>query len=348
MMKNIKTNSPEDLGYLLHQFFEVYCQQVRGLSSHTIHSYRDTWRLLLQFLAQTNHQQVHTLQLQNLTTTFIGTFLDYIEHDRHNCSGTRNNRLAAIHSFFRFVGSKADPALMNSCQKILCIPFKRSTRKTIDYLELDEFEKILKSIDLSHWTGKRDKSLFLLMFNTGARVQEIVQLLFSDFQWKKPYYVKILGKGRKERICPLWEETVHCLKEYHAAREKGVPDQQAKEPYFFQNHQGKPLSRFGVRYLLNHYVEVASKESPSLFKKQLHPHSIRHSTAIYLLASGVDLATIAHWLGHESLTTTSRYLSFNLEAKRKVLEETKPNDFKGNVSEKISNQPDLLDWLSSL
>lgn len=343
-----KNKCSENLGSLLHQFFESYCLLIRGLSTNTIHSYRDTWHLLLKFQSQTTHQPVHTIQISDFTTTVIEKFLDWIEYDRKNSASTRNNRLAAIHSFFRFVGSKADPTTLHNCQKILSIPFKRSRRKSIDYLELSEFEAIINQINLDGWAGKRDKSLFLLMFNTGARVQEIVQLIQSDFQWIKPFYVKLLGKGNKERICPLWKETIDCLHEYGEARTRKFGKDPNKSNCFFLNHQGKTLTRFGIHYLLDKYVKKASGEAPGLLKKKIHPHCIRHSTAIYLLASGVDLATIAHWLGHESLNTTSRYLSFNLEAKRKVLEEIKPSDFKGLVTEKIINQPDLLDWLSSL
>jgi site-specific recombinase XerD len=224
----------------------------------------------------------------------------------------------------------------------LSIPFKRSTTRAIDYLEFEEINAVLDAADRTAPDGRRDYALLALMFNTGARVQEIVGLKGTDLELTKPASVRIWGKGRKERICPIWPETATMLHKHLEERRIDIRQPVA----VFTNHLGGPLTRFGVRYILTKYVRKASQVRPSLGKKRLHPHSVRHSTAVHLLKSGIDPASIARWLGHASVTTTNKYAVMDMEMKRNVLSKIKPlNNESPGPSWK---RPDILAWLESL
>ena len=236
------------------------------------------------------------------------------------------------------------PDYLDQSQRILSIPFKRMSTHSIDYLEFDEIMAVFKAIDRSTFDGRRDCALLKLMFNTGARVQEIVDLKANDLQLSRPFSVYIFGKGQKERICPIWPETAQILREY--TEEQGIDLR--KPVTLFRNHLGRPLTRFGVRYILEKYLRKASLIQPSLKKKSLHPHSIRHSTAVYLLKSGVDLSTIANWLGHASPNTTNKYATMDMEMKQQVLEIAKPLCEENSSPSTWRKDPDILAWLESL
>jgi len=324
-------------------FFTDYLPKVRGSSPHTAHSYRDSIKLCLQFLAKRGNISVSDLRIVDVGVEEIIAFLDHLEENRHNQAGTRNSRLAALHSFFRYVAG-IYPEVLDQCQRILNIPFKRTTSRTVDYLEFEEITTVLGSIDRSKQDGRRDHALLSLMFNTGSRVQELIDLKANDLQLTRPFSIRIFGKGRKERICPIWPETAHLLRQL--LEERGID---AREPVtVFTNHMGKPITRFGIRYLLAKHLQNAASIRPSLGKKRLHPHSMRHSTAIYLLKSGVDISTIASWLGHSSVNTTNKYATMDLEMKRQVLEKAKPLN-EGSIPQgEWKQNPDLLTWLESL
>lgn len=331
------------LGVALKGFFSDYLPKVRGLSPHTILSYRDSLKLFLLFVAQQKCISVSELGMEDMGVEEIITFLDHLEEKRHNQTGTRNSRLAAVHSFFRYVAG-IYPEVLDQCQRILNIPFKRRTSRTVEYLEYEEITAVLRSVDRTTRDGRRDHALLSLMFNTGVRVQELIDLKANDLQLSKPFSIRILGKGRKERICPIWLETAQLLR--HLLEERGIDDRLPVT--VFTNHVGHPITRFGIRYLLAKHLHNAASACPSLGKKSLHPHSMRHSTAVHLLKSGVDLSTIASWLGHASVNTTNKYATMDLEMKRAAIEKAKPLTDGAPSRGEWKQNHDLLAWLESL
>jgi integrase/recombinase XerD len=339
-MKPVRGNI---LGEALRGFFTNYLPKVRGSSPHTILSYRDSLKLFLLFVADQNNISASELGLEDMEVDETLAFLDHLEEKRHNQPGTRNSRLAAVHSFFRYVAGLY-PESLDQCQRILNIPFKRKISRTVEYLEYEEITAVIGSVDRSTRDGRRDYALLSLMFNTGVRVQELIDLKANDFQLSKPFSVHIFGKGRKERICPIWPETAQLIRQL--LEEHGIDDRQPAT--VFTNHIGHPLTRFGIRYLLAKHLGNAASACPSLEKKRLHPHSMRHSTAVHLLKSGVDLSTIANWLGHSSVNTTNKYATMDLEMKRQALEKAKPLTDSTPSPGKWKQSPDLLAWLESL
>jgi site-specific recombinase XerD len=328
------------LGSSLQYFFYNHLSSLRRLSPNTIHSYRDTFILLLNFVASQKKRSVDELDIEQLDEEQIIDFLNMLEEKRKNKPSTRNIRLAAIHCFFRYFAGK-HPERLELCQRVLAIPFKRASSRTIEYLEYDEIKSILKSVDRNSDDGKRDYILLVTMFNTGARVQEILDLRLCDLQLIKPYQLHLTGKGRKERVCPLWPQTAKLLQELIAT------NGEHKEDRVFLNHRRQPLTRYGIRYLLKKYCDIARTNTPTLLGKRLHPHCMRHSTAVHLLKSGVDMVTISHWLGHANINTTNRYVSVDLDIKREAI-----NKAALDVDEKAEpawrTNPTLLKILKSL
>jgi integrase/recombinase XerD len=339
----MKTPQSHNLGTALKNFFDNYLRQLRGMSSHTILSYRDSLKLLLIFVAQQKKITVSDLRIENIGVSEIISFLDHLETARSNGIGTRNIRLSAIHSCFRYIATMY-PEYLDQSQRILSIPFKRMPIPTVQYLEFEEIDAVLQAIDRSTRDGRRDYALLALMFNTGARVQEIVDLKATDLELSQPFSVRIYGKGRKERICPIWPETAYVLRQYIEERKINIRDPLT----VFTNHIGGPLTRFGARYLLAKYLRKAAQLRPSLGKKRLHPHSMRHSTAVHLLKSGVDLSSIANWLGHASINTTNKYATMDLEMKRNALARAKPLGKRINPKSSWRKRPEILAWLESL
>lgn len=309
-----------ELAQLLQRFFEDYLLTLRGMSAHTIHSYRDAAILWLRFTARDVGRPIETLTLAELTADRVERFLKSLERDRHNGVGTRNARLAALHALARFLVQQR-PAASVPFQAILALPFKRGERQApVEYFEAPELDALFKSIERRSAQGGRDYALFALMFNTGARVQEVLNLRRADLRLEPPFQVRLHGKGNKVRTCPLWPTTVRCL---HAHLERGAP--RAPEQWLFTNRRGGPLTRFGVRYLLGKYVAAASTSVSTLRGKRLHPHSLRHTTALSLLKSGIDFATISQWLGHSTLNVTMRYARADLDLKRAALSQVFPD-----------------------
>jgi len=337
----MKRELPNLLGAIVRDYFTDHLPRVRGTSPHTIHSYRDTFMLLLRFLSERSKRTVAELDLKDLDPPGILAFLSYLEKERKNGVATRNVRLSAIHALFRFVASR-NPEHLDLAQRVLSIPFKRASQRIIDYLEREEIESILKMIDRTSPQGTRDYALLAIMFNTGGRVQEIVDLRVCDLQLTKPFQVRLFGKGRKERFCPLWPQTAAVLRAF--CKEWSLDPR--SEARVFLNHCGEPLTRFGVRYILAQCIDRACREIPNLRKKRLHPHSMRHSTAVALLKSGVDLSTISHYLGHASTATTNRYAKVDLEMKRKAIAQVKPVPRQSRTP--WSRDHTVLDWLESL
>ena len=338
----MRSTAPNALARAVHGFFGPYLMEQRGLSRHTVLSYRDTLALLLRFIAQTRRTDPATLDLDALTADVVLAFLNHLESDRHNKTSSRNVRLAAIHAFARYVSIQF-PERLQQVQQIVGIPFKRAGTRPIEYFEYDEIRAILDSADRATPSGRRDYALLALMFNSGARVQEIVDIGACDLQLQSPPQIKLVGKGRKTRICPLWPQTAKVLKAFVAERALDSRSNAA----VFCNQRGERLTRFGIRYLLAKYCRIASGKSPSLTRKRLHPHSVRHSTAVFLLKSGVDLPSISHWMGHASVTTTGRYAKVDLEMKRQALARAATI---GDTIAPTKWRPSrsVLDWLASL
>jgi integrase/recombinase XerD len=329
------------LGAIIRDYFIDHLPRLRGSSPHTILSYRDSLALLLRFLAEQRKKPVADLDLADLDPPAILAFLSHLEMHRNNSVATRNVRLAAIHAFFRFVAFR-NPEQLDLTQKAIAVPFKRASQRAIDYLEYEEVDSILKAIDRTTLPGARDYALVATMFNTGGRVTEIIDLRVRDLQLTKPFQVRLFGKGKKERYCPIWPETAAVLRSFCQQRRIEL----SPEAHLFVNHRGHPLSRFGVRYILSQRLAAASEAAPTLAKKRLHPHSMRHSTAVALLKSGVDLSTISHMLGHASPTTTNRYAKVDLEMKRKAIAKVRPVSRKSRTP--WAKDGTILDWLESL
>ncbi len=334
--------SNNKLSSYIHGFLQEYLILQKGFSRHTVLSYRDTIKLFLNFSATSKKRPVTDLTIADLGAAMVVDFLDYLEKERDNSRQTRNIRLACLHSFFAYL-IRHDPLIFDHCQRVLVIPFKRTGESTVvEYLERDEMQAILEAVDRSTQDGSRYYTLLYFLYNTGARVQEVIDLPAKAFQLQRPFQVRFRGKGAKERLCPLWSDTVKLL--HSLLKQRGL-DPQSNTPVFV-NHRGQPLTRHGIRYLLNKYVQLASKNCPTLQGRHIHPHSIRHTTAMHLLQAGVDINTIRAWLGHTKLETTNRYAQINLEMKRKVLDNYLPVP-KTNKHPWKQN-PDLLQWLDSL
>lgn len=304
---------------LLEAFFTDRLMSQRQASSNTIASYRDTFCLLFRFSEQHLQKAPSALTIDDLDAPFIGVFLEHLEKERGNTTRSRNVRLAAIHSFFKYVALQ-DPAHSGVAQRILAMPSKRFVQKPIDFLTRPEMDALLAAPDRNTWTGRRDQTLLLLAIQTGLRVSEMVGLTIQDIVLDHGTYVRCKGKGRKERCTPLRKELVSALQIWLRERH-GQPD----EP-LFPNAHGKFLSRDGVEYLLSKHVAVAQNRCSSLQKKHITPHVLRHTTAMDLLHHGVDRSVIALWLGHESIETTQIYIKADIKIKEKALAKTKPFD----------------------
>ena len=305
------------IGPLLQNFFVEYlCNQKRA-SPQTIASYRDTFRLLLEFIRDNHRIEPASVSVKDLDAPIILAFLDYLEQSRHNSVCSRNLRLAAIRSFFRLV-SLRDPADVNQAARILAIPVKRTDRRLIKALTRAEMDAILAAPDLSQWSGRRDHALLLTLYNSGARVSEITALGQSQFCFGAQNILHLHGKGRKERTVPLWTRTARALQAWF--REPSG----CQTSLAFMSLRGRNLTRNGVDYILQQAVGRAVNKCPSLRDKKITPHVLRHTTATHLLQSGVDISVIALWLGHESIESTHIYLEADLTTKERALSKLAP------------------------
>lgn len=307
---------PNDaLGQHLHTFFHEYLTTQRAVSPHTVLAYRDAFKLFLCFVMERHGRKVEEIALSDLGVDTVLDFLAYLEHDRQNSVVTRNARLAALHTFYRHVAAR-DPTSFDLCQRVLGIPTKRTDKSIVNYLEHDEMDIILRSIDRKASSGRRDYALIAFAYQTGARVQEIITLRACDLQFDVLAQVRILGKGRKERIIPLWAKTADLL--------RALLDERKVDPrsnaVVFVNARGRPLTRWGVRYILRIHADVAGLICPTVAQKNVHPHIIRHTMAIHMLEAGADTSVIRDLLGHESAETTWRYTRVGMEMKRKIME----------------------------
>jgi integrase/recombinase XerD len=295
------TEPPQTLvGPLLQTFFMEHLCSHKRVSPCTIKSYRDTFRLLLQYLQKTIHKEPSALSIADLDAPAILRFLENLEEHRGNQAQSRNVRVSAIRSFFRLVALR-DPQSVGVVTRVLAIPLKRTDKRLVGYLTRPEIDAILAAEDLSEWSGRRDHALLLTLYNTGARVSEMTSLLRTQFSFGMKSFVRFNGKGRKERSVPLWPTTARALQAWF--RELG----DGSSMVAFPNARGSTLTRDGVNYLLHRAAERAAESCPSLRNKSLSPHILRHTCALHLLQSGVDIEVIALWLGHEHIQTTHGY-----------------------------------------
>lgn len=311
---------------LLQDFFHRRMVAERGASAHTIASYRDTFELLLRYLERRTRRTPSALVLQDLDAPVILAFLDHLETDRHCSARTRNLRLTAIRSFMRYA-SVRDPASLPVAQRVLAISSKRFDRPVLGFLSREEVQALLDAPDRSTWSGKRDATLFSVLYNTGARVSEVIRLRVADVLLDRAHAVHLHGKGRKERVIPLWKSTAAQMQAWleHIDRRPEAP--------VFPNRAGKPMSRSGIEQRLQAAIAKASTRCPSLRSRAISPHTVRHATAMHLLQSGVDITVIAMWLGHEDTATTHQYIEADLAMKEAALKRmdapsSKPARFK--------------------
>jgi site-specific recombinase XerD len=297
---------------LLQRFFGERLIDQQNASVRTVSAYRDTFRLLLNYIHDRSRIAPSDLTLEQFGPETVTAFLQYLETERGNCIRTRNARLAAIRSFLHYAVA-FDPASISTIQRVLAIPMKRFNRPSVGFLSCEEIRAILNAPDLSTWSGRRDRVLFTTLYNTGARVSEVIGVKMKDLNLSRSGFLTLHGKGRKERTVPLWLTTVRALKEW--ILELGSDP----KAFMFPAARGQPLSRSGVEHRLRLTVSAATERCLSLKGKIISPHTIRHTTAMHLLESGVDLSVIALWLGHESLTTTHMYMEADLAMKQRAL-----------------------------
>lgn len=300
----------ESLLGLTESFFHNYLQHTRGVSAHTVRAYRDALKLFYLFLADQKRKPMSELVLEDIQSDAVLGFLNHVESRRGNSAVTRNCRLAAVRSFVQHL-LRQDVTRAGQYGRILAIRNKKALRRAPTYLEPEEARAVIAAIDHRAKNGNRDHALLVFLYNTGARVSEALAVRACDLRLERPRQVRLLGKGRKERICPLWSETALALRRIIRAG--------AAEDLLFRNTRGAPLTRDGVAYLLGKYVRIAAQQAPALRKRQVTPHVMRHSCAVALLQAGVDVSVIRDYLGHASVATTSRYLTTNLQMKREVL-----------------------------
>ena len=300
------------LGPILQRYFCEYLVSQRDLSQNTIASYRDTFRLLLEFLKRRYHIQPDRVCVEDLDAPRALAFLDDLERRRGNSVRSRNVRRAALRCFLRYAVA-AEPQLLSVAQRVLAIPAKRFERASVGYLTREQMQAILDSPDVATFSGRRDRILLLLLYNTGARASELAGLQIQDVSLVSRVAVHIRGKGRKNRSMPLWQKTARLLRSWLQELDgvSGSP--------LLPNARGHRMTRSGIAQRLQYTVQRAVSGEPSLRSLRISPHLIRHTTAMHLLQSGVDLSVIAMWLGHESTQTTHQYLDADLESKKRAL-----------------------------
>jgi len=327
-----------DLPPLLTRFFTERLMRQRQASPHTIASYRTTFRLLLRYAQRQRNKPPTAMTLGDLDTALLGGFLSHLETERGNDARTRNTRLAAIRSFFRFVALH-EPCYADLAQRVLAIPDKRYTRRPVAYLERKEIEALLSAPDPHTRAGRRDRTLLLVAVQTGLRASELIGLRCKDVQLGAGAHVRCHGKGRKERCTPLRKDAAAALRAWLQER-RGRPD----DPVF-PNQRGGALSHDTLGYLLGKHLTRARARCPSLRGKRVSAHSLRHSCAMELLHSGVDRAVIALWLGHESVETTYIYLHADLKLKERAMARTAPSQMR---PARYRPNHDVLAFLNSL
>jgi integrase/recombinase XerD len=323
---------------LLQRFFTDRLITQQGASPHTIAGYRDTFRLLLQFATKCLGRAPSALRLDELDAAFLEKFLVHLEHDRRNRPRTRNHRLSALHTFFRYV-ALAEPTLSLQCQRILAIPAKRYERKPVEFLTEEEATALVSAPNARTWIGRRDRVLLLLAVQTGLRNSEVTSLQCQDVELGVGAHVRCVGKGRKMRCTPLRPDVSAVLRSWLSEQHS-----QPAAP-LFPSPRGRRLSADAFQRLVTRHVTTARQTCPSLSTKTVTPHTLRHAAAMALLRRGIDLTVIALWLGHESTETTEIYLHADMQLKEQALAHANPS---GLVPERYRPPDRLLAFLEGL
>ncbi|WP_344914177.1 site-specific integrase, partial [Amphibacillus indicireducens] len=307
-----------DFARTLTRFLSDYLPSQRNVSTNTIKSYRDTFKQVLMYFGMELNIKPERLTFEKIKVENIREFLLWLEKTRNVGINTRNQRLAAIHSFYRYTQSEY-PEMLLECQKILGIPFKKREMKTIEFLSHDCLKNILEQPDTNKKRGRRDLTIIAILYDTGARVQELIDLKTSDVRLTKPVTITLTGKGNKQRSVPIMEKTHKLLESY--MNENNLLENGKQNHPLFYNSNRRPFTRPGITYILEKYLKQAKNtNSEVLFPDKLHPHMIRHTKAMHLLEAGVNLIYIRDLLGHVNVTTTEIYLKASTEIKRKALE----------------------------
>jgi integrase/recombinase XerD len=331
-------NASIALAPLVQQFFTERLIAQRNVSPRTVAAYRDAFRLLLAWFEQKLHKPPAQLALTDLDVTRIAAFLDYLETERHNTIRSRNARFAALRSFLGFAARK-EPAALDTIRGVLALPMKRFERPLLGYLTREEIEALLDAPDRNTWCGQRDHVMLATLYNTGARVSELIGLEVGNVVLESSACVHLHGKGRKQRTVPLWRTTASQLRQWLRYYPRA-----ADQP-LFPNRAGGPMTRTGVTDRLKLAVVTAAKRCPALKKRHISPHTVRHATAMHLLQAGVDLTVIALWLGHEGTATTHMYVEADLAMKERALSTLKAPSIK---SQRFRPTESILAFLEGL
>ena len=326
------------LGPWVRRFLLEHVVAERNLSPNTQASYRDALTLLLPFASARRGHPIDRMTVEDLSPAIVRQFLDHLERERHCGGATRNQRLSTIHSLARFIGMRS-PVHLSWCTEVRSIPFKKTAKTMIGYLEKAEIDALLAQPDRRTALGARDHALLLFLYNSGARADEAARLTIGSLRLGDSPSARILGKGNKLRMCPLWPMTSSLLTRLVTGRD-------ANDAVFL-GRTNQPMTRFGIHRVVSHYAELASAAVPSLIAKRVSPHTIRHTTAVHLLRAGVDINTIRAWLGHVSLDTTHVYAEVDMEMKAKALASV---DISGlpRAQRRPSALPSLMTFLKGL
>jgi len=335
---------PTNFATHLTAFLTSYLPAQRNVSPNTIRAYRDAFVLLLRYCRDVRRLAPDRLSLEQIDPSLVLDFLDHLEKERRCAPRTRNLRLTAVHAFFRYLQTE-EPGLLLRCQRILAIPLQRCTPPAVEYLSPESLAAILQQPDLGQRAGRRDAILLSLLYDTGARVQELIDLSVRDVRLESPAQVRLTGKGRKTRVVPLMNSTVALLRDYLC--EQGLIGPEPFDKPLFRNRFGGRLSRSGIRYLVEKYVRKASISQPAVPLPKVSPHTFRHSKAMHLLQTDNPLVVIRDFLGHTDIKSTEIYARANLDMKRRALDKAST---KSPTPAIPSWQKDkgLLDWLTSL
>ncbi len=334
-----------DFAKYLTKFFSEYLVGERGASTNTIRSYSITFTHLLAFMDEKEHIKADALLLGHLNRSVVLSFLDWLQTSKQCGNATRNQRLAALHSFFKYMQYE-DVKRMGRWQEILSIKVKRQERRSVKYLTVDALKFILEQIPIGNRLGRRNLALISLMYDSGARVQEIIDLSPSSLRLDKPSCITLHGKGNKKRIVPLQDEQVTLLQTY--MKENALDDPANNQRPLFANNRGGRLTNSGITYILNMYAEMARKLNPELIPR-ISPHTLRHSKAMHLLQAGVNLVYIRDMLGHVSIQTTEIYARADSKQKREALEAAYINIIPNLGAEGLwEKDSQLKTWLKNL
>jgi integrase/recombinase XerD len=333
------------LGTLVHSFFVDHLQAQKGLCLASVRSYRDAVRLFLGFVAREARRPITRLSPLDLTDERVQQFLQHLEQERHNHIRTRNQRLAALHTFFEYLAQRM-PEMLGICERVAAIPVKRVAPPETHFLDRDEVSTLLRGVPATGRHAARDRALLLFLYNTGARAQEVAELRVRDLDLEPPPRVRLHGKGDKWRICPLWAETARQLQLLRPHDQPVSP-----EDPVFASHPGRPLTRFGIYKIVRRHAGRLMTTDRLSSRKSVSPHTFRHTAAVHLLESGVEINVVRGWLGHANLETTNRYAEITLRTKAEALRTCEPPvDGTDGAHRRVVWRDDeaLLKWLESL